>query len=169
MKQSKIIFTALLIIASASLLSSCDLFSNLDGETKVTAVDVKDKDSLKAFVLSAKEYLEKDYEKAVQDFKTKEEWRKGPTYLYGITLEGKSLFYPIDPKIEGTDLLQNPKAKDGAQKALSAVKKGGGFIEYMWDNPTIEDDYDSKKISYVTPFNKEGVDYIVGSGLYITE
>ncbi|MCZ0933498.1 MAG: cache domain-containing protein [Oligoflexia bacterium] len=171
MKKIKTNFSFLLIVIGAGALSACDFFSDSgsETETKVMAVDVKDKDSLKAFVLSAKEHLEKDYETAVNDFKTKEEWRKGAIYLYGITLDGKSLFYPNDPKIEGTDLLQNPKAKDGAMKALTAIKTGGGFIEYKWDNPAVEDNYDSQKISYVTTFKKDGVDYIVGSGFYTTE
>ena len=134
------------IITGASLLSAYDSIaeSNSNTQTEITesdikkiilADDVKDSDSLKAFVLSAKEYLETNYETAVHDFKTKKEWKSGSIYLYGITLEGKSLFYPNDPKIEGTDLLQNPQAREGAIMALEAIKQGGGFISYMWDNP----------------------------------
>ena len=182
MKYIKAILLSLLIITGANLLNSYDSFSEshyenetsldngLNNKKEVKADDVKDKESLKAFVLSAKERLEKDYETAIHDFKTKKEWRSGSIYLYGISLEGKSLFYPNDPKIEGTDLLQNSHAKNGTEKALEAVKTGGGFIEYMWDNPSIEGkNYDSKKISYVTTFKKDGINYIVGSGIYITE
>ena len=169
MKQLKTLLSFFLIIISVNILSSCNLFSSSNDETKPLAVNVTNKDSLKAFVLSAKEHLEEDYETAVNDFKTKEEWKKGSIYIYGITMDGKSLFHAIHPELEGTDLLQNPQAKDGAKKALMAVKKGEGFIEYKWDNPSIEDNYDSKKISYVTTFKKDGVDYIVGSGFYTTE
>ena len=177
MKYIKMILLPLLVITSVNLLNSYDSFSESHPETEtvighvaVRAVDVKDKESLKAFVLSAKEHLEKNYETAIHDFKTKEEWRKGPIYLYGVSLEGKSLFYPNDPKIEGSDLLQNPHTRDGAEKALSAVQAGGGFIEYHWDNPAIEGkDYTSKKLSYVTTFQKDGKDYIVGSGIYLTK
>ena len=181
MKNLKITFLYLAIITGASLLSAYDSIAKSSSNTQpemtksdvkkiIPADDVKDSESLKAFVLSAKEYLETDYETAVHDFKIKKEWRSGTIYLYGITLEGKSLFYPNDPKIEGTDLLQNPQARDGAMMALEAVKQGGGFISYMWDNPNIEgEDYTSIKLSYVTLFEKDEMNYILGSGIYMTE
>ena len=177
MKQIKTIFSFFLIVASINILSSCGLFSETNSdsnsdsinETEVMAVDIKDKDSLKKFVLSAKKHLEKDFDTAVQDFKTKDNWKKDSIYVYGITTDGKSVFNPPMPEIEGTDLLQNPKAKAGVEMAFEAVKKGGGFIEYIWDDPSIEGADDTKKISYVTTFKKDGVDYIVGSGFYVKE
>ena len=172
MKYLKLNFSFLLFIASAISLSSCDLVSDSDSKTtKVTASDVKDKASLKAFVLSAKEHLEKDYETAVQDFKTKEEWKKDSIYLSGITQEGFNLFHSIHPELEGTDLSKNPNLKSSAlEKILEASKNGEGFIEYEWDNPAVEDDnYNSKKVAYLTNFKKDGIEYIVSAGIYITE
>ena len=166
MRQLKTMFLFLFVFIGAGALSSCDFFSD---SAQAMAVNVKDKDSLKAFVLSAKEHLEKDYDQAVSDFRTKEEWKKGAIYLYGLTMEGASLFHTVMPELEGKNLLQDPKAKIPVQLALSAIKNGGDFIEYEWDNPAIEGADDSKKVGYVTTFKKDGVDYIVGSGFYLSE
>ncbi|MCZ0932766.1 MAG: cache domain-containing protein [Oligoflexia bacterium] len=134
----------------------------------MTANQVKDKDSLRAFVLSAKEHLEKNYDQAVKDFRTKEKWKKGFIYLHGLTMDGTTLFHVALPELEGKNLLNAQQIGNTIIKPLlSAGKKGEGFVEYTQDNPATEDADQSKKIGYVTTFKKDGVDYIVGSGFYL--
>ena len=168
-----------LIVCAIGLiaLSSCVLFSgniastktnSSNSQTQVTANQVKDKDSLKAFVFSAKEHLETNYDQAVKDFREKEEWKKGFIYLYGFTMDGTTLFHIALPELEGNNLLKIPQIGDTIIKPLlSAGKKGGGFAQYTQDNPITEAVDPSKKIGYVIKFKKDGVDCIVGSGFYL--
>ena len=146
------------------ILPACDSVSN---SVSVTASDVNDKDSLKAFVLSAKEHLEKNYELAVEDFRTKEKWRKGPVYLYAIGMDGVRLFHVAKPKLEGTKGSSQGE-KEIIESILKAAKNGKGFVEYPWDNPAIEGEDQSSKVGYTVIFEKDGKEYALGSGFYYT-
>ena len=52
------------------------------------------------------------------------------------------------------------------QELIAAAKSGGGFVEYLWDNPAIEGTDESPKVSYAAPVEILGGDYYIGAGLY---
>ena len=168
MKKIKTFF----LLSLALILSSCesDDDSVLASQGKILAAQVKDKASLKAFVLSAKKHLERDYKKALSDFREKEEWKKGSIYLFGLTVEGVSLFHVAKPELEGQNLLdaKDPNGTEIVKELLNAAKtKSGGFVEYLWDNPAKEGEDASQKISYTVIFTKDNKEqHIVGSGFY---
>ena len=41
-------------------------------------------------------------------------------------------------------------------------------MEYLWDNPAIEGEDESPKISYVAPIELDDASYYIGAGLYPT-
>ncbi len=56
------------------------------------------------------------------------------------------------------------------RELLAAGEAGGGFVEYMFDNPAIEGDEEigSLKVAYATGFTLPGRDqvFVVASGFY---
>ena len=67
-----------------------------------TASQIKDRQSLKDFVLDARNYLEKDYERAIEDFRKKDgPWRDGEAYLFILDEYGKVNFHAGIPALEG--------------------------------------------------------------------
>ena len=161
---------AVYFIISLSFLVSCQYSKNEKALLieKIKAEDVKDKESLKSFVLSAKEHLEKDYEQAVKDFRTQKEWKTDFIYVHGLSLDGTTLFHVALPELEGQNLLSDSEIGNSIIKTLLlAGKTGGGFTEYIQDNPLKEGVDQSKKIAYVATFKKDGKDYLVSSGFYL--
>ena len=142
---------------------ACRFFVDFLGcAESITADGVKDKESLKAFVHSAKEHLEKDYETAVRDFRTKEEWKKGPIYLYAIAMDRTRFFHVTQPKLEGQKG-ESPDENKIIDSILEAAQDGDGFTEYKWDNPAVEGEDETLKISYAVIFEKNGEKYALGS------
>ena len=117
------------------------------------------------------------------------EWESDSIYLFVMNEEKTLLFHGSDPDREN-EVLEAIDAgeRDVAQLILNKVKenpKEGGFVDYCWDDPAIEDDNiggsdptiapgDSWKRNYVVdPFELLGApkpagfpDVIFGSGIY---
>ncbi len=161
----------------------------------VTARDVTDRKTLKAFVNGAYDYLLGLYETEGFDatlrvrriFRdTTGYWRHGPTYLFVMDLAGYTFFHGAFPeKYE----LQTPTntLRDAVTGELILPKiieaatsnEEGGFAEYHFDNP--DDDTDSADIPKVTFARKYEVTYtlpdgnpasltaVVGAGIYEDE
>ena len=137
------------------------------------ARDVVDRETLKMFVLEAKSVLEsaQDAEERVailESFRT-EEWLQGPIYLFITGYDGTSLFHGAQPERVGTNNidLEDSNGVKVTQQNIAAAQAGGGFVEYLWDNPAIEGEDESPKVSYVAPIEIEGTSYYIGAGLYI--
>ena len=134
----------------------------------VKAADVKDKESLKGFVKEAITHLKKGYDGAVKDFRTKEQWRKGSIYLFGVAKDGTSVFHVAKPELEGTII--GVVDEDGVritEELVKAALEGDGFVSYKWDDPATRDtDKAVPKISYAEAFRKGGEEIIVGAGFY---
>lgn len=135
----------------------------------VKAADVKDKESLKGFVKEAIAHLKKKgYDGAVKDFRTKEQWRKGSIYLFGVAKDGTTVFHVAQPKLEGTVI--GVVDEDGVritEELVKAALKGDGFVSYRWDDPATKDtDKAVPKISYAEAFEKDGEEIVVGAGFY---
>ena len=128
---------------------------------------VTDRESLKAFVASARAYLEADYEAAIADFRVNPEWNQGSIYLYVMTLEGVIVLSGAAPELEGQNFILNPATVDNTRSILRmAQREEGGFVEYVWDDPAIEGDDDSLKVGYAITFVRGDQELVVGSGFY---
>ena len=119
------------------------LFGLLAAESAAaqTAADVVDRESLRAYVERAAEYVESrtDADGAYEFFTTTfgplGEWRTGGpdgVYLFVVTTEAVVVFHPANPEIEGDDHSELVD-QDGVPLVVDMVKAaqaGGDFVEY---------------------------------------
>ncbi|MDE2811364.1 MAG: spondin domain-containing protein [Gemmatimonadota bacterium] len=150
---------------------------DMDGDTSsdITAADVVDPETLEAFVLRAKEMLEaltaEEILAFLETFRSEGEWKSGPIYLFVSDLQGNMIFHGVDPSLEGQDLsdLEDLNGVKITQELLAQVANGGGFVEYLWDDPTIEGDEDrsSSKVGYAAPLSILGQEFAIGAGFYL--
>ena len=141
-----------------------------------TARDVVDRETLKNFVLEAKSLLESAQDEAertaiLESFRTDEEWRHGPIYIFITDLEGTGFFHATQPEREGVNNIDSEDSQGVmvVQQNIAAAQAGGGFTEYLWDNPAIEGEDESPKVSYIAPIEIEGTSYYIGAGFYPTD
>ena len=146
----------------------------------VTASDVVDRRTLKAFVNGAIAYFLRRFEAEGYEAALKVKrvfrdpngpWRAGPVYLFVIDRSGFTLFHGAFPeKFElqtPTDTLRDvvtgelilPQIIEAATRSL----EGGGFVEYHFDNP--DDDTDSAEIPKVTYADAITADAPMGSAV----
>ena len=162
------------------------------GDPAVTASDVVDRESLKAFVTQAGEFI-LDLQKS-GDLAAPSElrialrdpngpWREGSVYLYVLDLTSNIiLFHGANPdRYELRPLV--PTVRDVVTEELilpqviaaATNNPEGGFVEYYFDDPTDDtDSADIPKVGYARQFKGEfdtgeraiTLDFIVGSGFY---
>lgn len=141
----------------------------------VTAGDVVDRETLKAFVLAAKDQLEgvttqAEYQDLLEAFRTEETWKMGSIYLFVLSTEGVMLFHAEDPDLEGRNLinLMDVNGVKMVQEGLAAAAAGGGYVAYLWPDPAVPGDEEtgSPKVSYAVSFSAFGQEYVVASGFY---
>ncbi len=162
----------------------------------VTARDVTDRESLKAFVTGARDYLGEIYEaegyegrlrikRALRD--PNGHWRNGPIYLFTMERTGYTFFHGAFPeKYEfqtPTETLRDAVTGELIlPQIIAAAARNNGegdFVTYHFDNP--DDDTDSAEIPKVTyalerkfkitlPDSTERTNVvIIGAGIYGTE
>ena len=144
-----------------------------EGDTAIAAA-VVGRETLEAFVLRAKETVEaltaEEFLAALETFRSEGEWKSGSIYLFVSDLEGNMLFHGADPSLEGQNLLdlEDLNGVKITQELLAQAANGGGFVEYLWDDPIIEGDEDrsSPKVSYAAPLSILGQEFVIGSGFY---
>ena len=141
-------------------------------EHLVVAADVVDQETLKDFVLGAKSLLdsvanEDELNGVLAEFRT-ERWKHGSIYIFITDYNGTSFFHGAIPAREGTNNIdqEDTNGVKIVQGLIAAAKSGGGFVEYLWDNPAIEGPDQSPKISYAAPVEILGASYYIGAGLY---
>ena len=130
--------------------------------------------TLEAFVWRAKATVEAlsaaEVLASFETFRTEGEWKSGSIYLYVADLAGNILFHGADPSLEGQNLinLEDNNGVKFVQALLAQVANGGGFVEHLGDNPTVEGDEDrsSPKVGYAAPLNALGLKLAIGSGFY---
>ncbi len=145
-----------------------------DVHVAITATDVVDRETLEAFVLRAKEMLEaltaEEILASLETFRSEGEWKSGSIYLFVSDLEGNMIFHGADPSLEGQNLfdIEDFNGVKVTQELLAQVANGGGFVDYLWDDPIIEGDEDrsSPKVGYAAPLSILGQDLAIGSGFY---
>ena len=162
------------------------------GDPTVTAVEVVDRETLKAFVTQAGEFilgLQKSGDIAASSklrIALRDEngpWRHGSVYLYVLDLTSNIiLFHGAFPdRYELRPLVATVRDIVTGElilpQVLEAAKNNpeGGFVEYYFDDPTDDtDSADIPKVGYAREFKGEfdaggrvvQLDFIVGSGFY---
>ena len=145
--------------------------------TDVEAHDVMDRDSLEAFVGQAKAEVEANvsdyddlYDFADMEFRPIGEWREGPIYIFIIATDGVVLFHGANMSLEETSLWDHEDLNGikYTQELIKAAEMGGGFVEYLFDNPDVMGDEEdgSPKVGYAELLTFGDKSLMIGSGFY---
>ncbi len=159
------------------------------GAPAVTASEVVNRETLKAFVTEAGERILEIFatgspsvlaETKVAFRDLEGPWRHGSVYLYVLDITSNIIvFHGAFPnRYENRPLV--PTARDAITgelilpQVLEAAKSNpeGGFVEYHFDDPTDPNDsHDTPKVGYARQFSVmvgpgTTLDFIVGSGFY---
>lgn len=151
---------------------------------EVTAAEVVDRQTLKTFVeAAAKVYRDATLSPNLRELgNTKTafredggDWKSGEIYIFVASTDGYTLFHGGFPvRFEGRQFEDiDRRDVNGVQyirEVLAAGVAGGGYVEYMFDNPAVEGDeeFGSPKVTYATGFQLPGQEqvFVVGSGFY---
>ena len=160
-------------LTTALMLALATLLPAIAQDAEVTAGDVVDRETLKAFVLAAKAYADNatslaEYLAVLQEFRTEGAWKQGSIYLFVSTTDGLMLLHGANPDLEGQNLyeLEDANGVKIVQELIAAAADGGGYVEYLWPDPQIEGDTGSPKVSYAIPYSALGQDFVLGAGFY---
>jgi cytochrome c len=91
------------------------------------------------------------------------QFKKGELFIFAFDFNGKSVANGGIASMIGKDMI-NAKSADGQlfiQKQIEVAKKGSGWLEYDWINPSTQKV--QKKVSFVKKINN---DIYVGSGIH---
>ena len=145
--------------------------------TDVEAHDVVDRDTLQAFIKRAKAEVEENvsnydgvYGFADMTFRPMGEWNDGPIYIFILETDGEIHFHGASMVREGTNLYDRVDS-NGVQytkELIEAAAMGGGFVEYLFDNPDVEGDEEegSPKVGYAEELTFGDDKLVIGSGFY---
>ena len=122
----------------------------------VTAAQVTDPESLKAFVLAAQAEIQKiatnldEAAKLKQWVKTEGDWKSGSTFLIIFAQNGNVYAHGNDRAAEDRSLIdiEDERGTKVVEELLAAAAKGGGFVEYYDDG---------LKTAYAVPFRRRFV------------
>ena len=144
-------------------------------DSEITAADVVDRETLRDFVHAAVAYAGQaaslpEYMGLLQEFRVEGRWRHESIYVFVLLLDGTLFFHGANPDLDGQNIYESEDANGVkyTQELLAAAAEGGGYVEYLFDNPAIEGDEESgsPKVSYVIPYSAFGQNVVVGSGFY---
>ncbi len=159
-----------------------DAESTLPNPPEVQAQDVVDKETLKAFVQGSIKWSFDAFETygveaGVLTSAWREEggpFREGAIYLFILTTEGFVFFHGADATQEGAIRidLEDLNGKRFVEDLINVAVAGGGFVEYHYDDPSVEGDEElgSPKVSYAEtieyPDFFPGQTFVIGAGFY---
>ena len=152
----------------------------------VTASQVVDRETLITFVEEAakvyREAVESEGYSALTGIRNAfrvegGDWKSGSIYLWVVSGEGIILFHATEPFREGkeTDLTRTDinGVRFAEELIGGARREGRKFLEYYYDDPTIEGDEDtgSPKLGYTVSFSVANSEQkaVIGSGIYLAE
>ncbi len=142
-------------------------------DEEITASEVVDRETLKAFVYTAKAYADNatslpEYLGVLQEFRTEGPWNQGAIYLFVFSTEGLFILHGANPDFEGQNLidLEDTNGVKIVQELIAVAADGGGYVEYIWPDPSVEGDPGSPKVSYAIPYSALGQDFVLGAGYY---
>ena len=152
------LMTVLLILALAILLPVAHPAAAQS--PAVTASEVVDAETLKAFVEGAKARIEEINESKqlltpfISSLAEEGDWKHGNTYLILMNEEGIVLFHSDDADAGDKNIyaLEDSRGNTVVQDLIAAAD-ADGHIEYYWDDPAQEGDEDTPKIAYATQFS----------------
>ena len=109
----------------------------------ITAAQVSDPESLKAFVHAAKDEITAitktldDAAKLKQWVKTEGDWNSGSTYLIILAANGAVFAHGTDREAEDRNVMdiEDEQGTKVVQELIAAAAQGGGFVEYYDDGP----------------------------------
>ena len=142
-------------------------------KTTITAGEVVDRETLKGFVETVADSLERisdanELPALGVAFRSEGDWKQGDLYLSVLTIKGEMFFHGDDPTRDGLDIsdLEDDKGEKVVQKILAAANSGGGFVDFTWDDPNDPND-DPNRVAYATLYTSGfGVgDFILVGGL----
>ena len=164
------------------------------GDPAVTAEDVVDRETLKAFVTEAGDYFLSfqeagdftgSWKSRVAARDENGPWRHGSVYLYSLDLTSNVILLhaAFPDRFELRPLI--PTVRDAVTgqyllpQVIEAARSGpeGGFVEYYFDDPTDDtDSADIPKVGYAREYTVETqlggrtvpFNFIIGSGFYGT-
>ena len=91
--------------------------------------------------------------------------------MFVETMELSSFFHAASPHVEGRDRTNSQDANGVLinQELRAAALAGGGFVEYLHNNPTVEGDEEtgSRKVAYAAPLTIGSAGLFLGSGIYV--
>jgi hypothetical protein len=154
---------------------------------EVSAQDVRDRETLKAFVQGAGDWalralptLSFDLPKLETEFRREGgHWRHGSTYIFAMTPDGTVIFHGSPPDQE--DLIRiDLEDRNGFQFVRALIdaavdEEASGYVEYYWNDPGVtgDEEFGSAKVGYaeaVTLPNDyaifPGATIVIGSGFY---
>ena len=149
----------MMLFCMAPLVGSlCHASRSFAGEARIAAGDVVDRDALKAFVEGAKDHLESltnltEIARLRKALRTEGEWKSGSLFLMVLAPNGTVLFHGDDPSAEDKDLtaIEDDRGHRVVEALLAVAQRGGGFVEYDWDDPSQPDD-ENPKLSYAVGY-----------------
>ena len=114
--------------------------SSVCADDRITAIEVTDRPTLRAFVEGAKDYLEgvttlSETAQLRGIFRTEGQWKSGPLFLMMLMQNGTVLLHGDDPTAENKDVIsvEDERSRPVVQEMLGAAERGGGFVDYRWD------------------------------------
>ena len=154
---------------------------------EVSAQDVRDRETLKAFVQGAGDWalralptLSFDLPKLGTEFRREGgHWRHGSTYIFAMTPDGNVIFHGSRPDLEG-QILIDLEDRNGFQFVSALIdaavdEEASGYVEYYWDDPGVtgDEEFGSAKVGYVEAVTLPndyaiipGATIVIGSGFY---
>lgn len=158
--QRKTFYRVLLVLLGVFSLSSLEVSAQPQSERAK---------QLMALVDKAAALVEGKGKEAFNEFKKQDsEWLRGETYIFVNDMKGTNLFHPIQPDLQGKNLmdLKDANGKAITKEMVNLLKvRDSDWMEYMWPKPG--ETQPSRKLSYIKKAKMpDGETVIVGAGIY---
>ena len=159
--KRKTVYSGILLFVGVIILLSPRISSSLEPQSDEAKQTM-------ALVDQAASLLQSKGTEAFTEFRKKDsKWLKDDTYIFVFKMNGIELFHPIEPELEGTNIidLKDVNGKAYVQETIETAKtQGSGWIDYMLPKPG--ESKPSKKSSYFKKVKVGEETFIVGSGFY---